>query len=81
MGNRNTGIQNLIAAFALGLMIVGAYHVAVNWLWSPILTTLDYLSSMRFENKVLLAIFSLGIFAIWAFRTREPKKNEGTRNC
>lgn len=72
MDRKNKPFQNLLAVVVLGLILVGAYHVVVEWLLSPISAALEYLSSLRFENKVLLVILVLGLFAIWSSRTRKP---------
>lgn len=74
MGIRTSkGFQNLIALVMLILIFVGAYHVVMDWLLLPLSSLAEYLSGIRFENKVLLVILLLGLIAIWAFRTKQPK--------
>lgn len=70
---KNTGYQNLLASILLVFVVVGAYHVFIDWLLSPLVGALEFISSIRFENKVLLVILLLGLFAIWTFRTKQPK--------
>jgi hypothetical protein len=74
---KNKFYQNLLAAMALVLMIVGAYHVVVDWLLKPVFTTLGYLASIPIEDKVLLVILVLGLTAIWMFRTKKPPPAQG----
>ncbi len=69
---KNTFVQTVKGGILFILIIVGAYHVFVDWVMGPILNMLNYLSSVSLENKVLLVIWFLGIHAIWFFRTRKP---------
>lgn len=70
--NKVVLFPGIAAIVAFLCMAYGAYRAFVDFLYDPLFTGLSFLADVRIEDKVLLVIVFLGLFAIWSFRTRRP---------